>query len=229
MAEFKPELSDLQRGLLAFAAGLVDTTTFIHMGGFFAAHVTGNFVVFAAGLVDAEGGSQLFKLAAFPVFILGVWLGALVYGARASVRWVLGLEFGLLLVSGASALAAQVAFQTLDLGLIDRGLALALVVSMGLQNALHKFVPGPMSTVMTGNVTGLTTVLWNRVRGRGGGDGTAGWLILAFFLGCVAAAPLVQVIGMAAVTAAVPAVGIVLATLRRGPTARRPRDRSCSA
>ncbi len=40
---------DLTRsGILAFMCGFVDTIVFVHMGGLFVAHVTGNFVLLGA-------------------------------------------------------------------------------------------------------------------------------------------------------------------------------------
>jgi uncharacterized membrane protein YoaK (UPF0700 family) len=85
---------------------------------------------------------------------------------------------------------------------------------MGLQNSVHRFVPGPMTTVMTGNVTQLTALVGHAVFGREptgakkptGASKPAGtaspWtptvvLLLGFAAGCVASGLATLVLGLA--------------------------------
>jgi uncharacterized membrane protein YoaK (UPF0700 family) len=57
--------------LLAFTAGFVDTVGFIALFGLFTAHVTGNFVLIGAALINSHEG-LVSKLLALPVFVLAV-------------------------------------------------------------------------------------------------------------------------------------------------------------
>lgn len=61
-------------GLLAFAAAYVDTVGFIGLFGLFTAHVTGNFVLIGAELVNRHT-DMLVKLSDLTVFVLSVALG----------------------------------------------------------------------------------------------------------------------------------------------------------
>lgn len=198
------------RWLLAFVAGFVDTATFVHLSGLFTAHVTGNFVVFAAALARGIEAEDYVKLGTFPVFVFAVLLGAFLHGTpdpERPKRWtrLLGLESGLMLGAGLGAGGLSMACETIDLGGIDLVFALLLVVAMGLQNAVHRQVPGPMSTVMTGNVTAFTTLLGQRLFARfrnapteaAKGNPTA--LIVAFAVGCVVAALSAQSMGLVVV------------------------------
>ena len=70
--------------LLTFVAGFVDTATFVDANGLFAAHVTGNFVVFGAALARGIQEKDYLKLLTFPVFVLAVMFGTILY-RRASI------------------------------------------------------------------------------------------------------------------------------------------------
>lgn len=193
-------MSPSTRWALAFVAGFVDTATFVHLSGLFAAHVTGNFVVFAAALSRGVEAADYAKLGTFPVFVFAVLLGTILHGSKDEQqpkKWVrlLALEAVLLLVSGAAAAACVQVFGSIDLDFVDLLVAFTLVVAMGLQNGVHRQTPGPMSTVMTGNVTAFTTMigqwLFRRLRPSSPVAPTAGnptALIVAFAVGCVAAA-----------------------------------------
>lgn len=210
------------RSLLAFVAGFVDTATFVHLSGLFAAHVTGNFVVFAAAASRGIEAEDYVKLATFPVFVIAVLLGTLLYGAEDKsqpTKWTRLLLIEALLMGGAGAAAALVSSSsgTIDLGAVDILVAFVLVVSMGLQNGVHRIVPGPMSTVMTGNVTAFTTLLggWLFARFRNApGTKKTGvnptWLIVGFGLGCVASAFSTRHFGLATVLAPALVVAYVL-------------------
>ena len=66
----------------AFVAGFVDTVGFVALFGLFTAHVTGNFVVIGASLVEPRSG-LITKLLALPVFVATVALAHLILSARA--------------------------------------------------------------------------------------------------------------------------------------------------
>lgn len=141
---------------LAFVAGFVDTCSFVALFFLFSAHVTGNFVVLAASLVQPHAG-VVAKLLALPVFILAVASTRLyvlrVAGTHRAERHLLFMELvflGLFLAAGVAARP-----------LVDADAPLAIlagmlaVVAMGVQNTASRTVFAVLSptTVMTGNVT----------------------------------------------------------------------------
>ncbi|MEM9459063.1 MAG: DUF1275 family protein [Myxococcota bacterium] len=235
-------MSTLSRGLLAFAAGFVDTATFVHLGGLFAAHVTGNFVVFAAALSRGLVAEDFLKLVTFPVFVIAVLLGAAIHerrrrrdhdhdGARGQGRGkdgdgghltILGAEGLLLLGAGGVALTASLRGGSIDLEGLDVAVAMAMVVAMGLQNSVHRIVPGPMTTVMTGNVTQFTTLIGHAVFGRKQAPSKQEpskapirWapsiaLLLGFGLGCLASALSTRALGLCTALAAGVVVSLVV-------------------
>ncbi|NOK15473.1 YoaK family protein [Corallococcus carmarthensis] len=180
---------------LAFVAGYADAVTFVGAGGIFCAHVTGNFVVLAADLARNAKADEWLKLSTFPIFVLSVFLATHLHvRVERSARMLLLLQavaFGLaagvpLLVKGPAAHQLVVVFA---------------VIAMGIQNAMHRVSPslGPMTTVMTGNVTQwfvekvLPAAPENAVKHR-----SLGFIILAFALGCLGGAFGVQHLGFAA-------------------------------
>jgi uncharacterized membrane protein YoaK (UPF0700 family) len=173
---------------LTFVAGFVDTATFINAHGLFAAHVTGNFVVFGAALAEGVKPEDYIKLAAFPVFVIAVGLGVALYRkSNNNIVPVLIAQSLLMLAVGLSSLIALDAVP----GMV---LALTLVVAMGLQNSLHRYYPGPMSTVMTGTVMHWAASNAEKILAlppKPGKDIAAkpmmGRLMFCFALGCVAA------------------------------------------
>lgn len=224
-------MSTLSRGLLAFAAGFVDTATFVHLGGLFAAHVTGNFVVFAAALSRGLVAEDFLKLVTFPVFVIAVLLGAAIHERQREARArthdhphqgrahlaILGLEGLLLLGAGGVALAGSLRGGSIEQGGLDVAVAMTMVVAMGLQNSVHRIVPGPMTTVMTGNVTQLTTLVGHVVFGREREPGEAPirWgpsiaLLLGFGLGCLASALSTRALGLSTALAAGVVVSLVV-------------------
>ena len=141
---------------LAFVAGFVDTCGFVALFFLFSAHVTGNFVVLGASLVQPHAG-VVAKLLALPVFILAV-AGTRLYvlrvaGTERVERHLLAMELVFLGLFLAAGLAAT--------PLIDADAPLAVlagmlaVTAMGVQNAASRTVFAALSptTVMTGNVT----------------------------------------------------------------------------
>lgn len=183
---------------LTFIAGFVDTATFVSAKGLFAAHVTGNFVVFGAALAKGIHPEDYVKLVAFPVFIAAVIIGALLYSAVKKISFVLWMQALLLLVVGGM---AQFAPDVVPLSL----LALTLVVAMGLQNSLHRYLPGPMTTVMTGTVMNWSAGVAERLFGIAPSPGKTptakpmtGWMMLCFASGCIASGFIAMHVGLAA-------------------------------
>jgi uncharacterized membrane protein YoaK (UPF0700 family) len=153
--------------LLSFIAAFVDTCGFVGLFQLFTAHVTGNFVLMGAALVNRQG-DVLAKLLAFPVFIVAVGCTVLVADAlqrrgRSRVAPLLWVEAVLL------ATTVLLAFLVGPLDAANDGRTLAIgmtmVLAMGLQNALMRLdlAALPPTTVMTGNVTQATidlVTLW---------------------------------------------------------------------
>ncbi len=139
---------------LAFVAGFVDTCGFVALYGLFSAHVTGNFVLLGASLIQPHAG-VIAKLLALPVFMIAVALTRLylIRSPSLAIR-------GVLLAEGVFLVLFLVAGIRLPL-VIDADAPLAViagmsaVVAMGIQNAASRTVFATLSptTVMTGNVT----------------------------------------------------------------------------
>ncbi|HEY0799666.1 MAG TPA: YoaK family protein [Steroidobacteraceae bacterium] len=144
---------------LAFTAGFVDTLGFIALFSFFTAHVTGNFVLLGAALVQPHHGI-IAKLLALPTFMAAVagtrlYERALIRAGRNVPAHLLTFQFIFLVIFMALGIWATpltegdspVAVMTALIG----------VVAMGIQNAASRTVYSSLSptTVMTGNVTQL--------------------------------------------------------------------------
>lgn len=188
---------------LTVTAGYVDTATFMAAGGLFAAHVTGNFVVFGAALAQGVGEHDYVKLIAFPVFVISVMLGALIYGKTNGKRF--GGAKLLLLLQGLLFLATA-AISNLAPNLLPVSwLALIVVFAMGLQNALHRYLPGPMTTVMTGTVMNWSASKAEKLFSLPAPEGKVitrpmtRYMITAFGLGCVVSGFITLQLGLAAV------------------------------
>jgi uncharacterized membrane protein YoaK (UPF0700 family) len=177
--------------LLAWVAGFCDTATFVAGDGIFSAHVTGNFVVFAAQVIDSSAnlGSWI-KLLTFPVFILAVMTGGLMIDRTNNKNSILLTEALLLLLCGLAAV----------LVLPEVIIIMAATFAMGLQNAFGKLFAkethGP-TTMMTGNVTQISLDFGNLIRGKqnpGTITGIRKQLIVigGFLAGCVMGAVLAQ-------------------------------------
>jgi uncharacterized membrane protein YoaK (UPF0700 family) len=143
--------------LLAFTAGFVDTTSFIALFGLFTAHVTGNFVLIGAAIVDPHHGI-VGKLLALPMFVLAVAATRLFIVGRESrgrntVRPILAAQavfLGLFVLAGIG--AAPVSDGDAPLAILA---SLLGVTAMAIQNAASRTIFAALSptTVMTGNVT----------------------------------------------------------------------------
>lgn len=210
--------------LLAFLSGYVDTAVFVHMGGLFVAHVTGNFVllgatVAGAAIGGAHGGTTVLQLIAFPVFFLSAMLAPILADRVSAARrtpMLLWLAAAITGIAGALALLLPAA--------TDAALAMLLVAAMGLLNAAHRMdaTLGPPFTVMTGNVTAVAIAAARQIGlSRAPDSPPAGpassvmlVLVLAFAAGCAAGAFVQPMLGLGAML--VPAGLMALGLAGRG-------------
>jgi uncharacterized membrane protein YoaK (UPF0700 family) len=154
---------------LGFVAGYVDTVGFVALFGLFTAHVTGNFVLIGASLVQSSG-NVLLKLLVFPAFIIAVALTRLLvlwlerHGREPLVPMLLvqaALLIGFMLLGwGASPVRDSNAPLAMWAGLVG-------AAAMGVQNAAARLLLSALAptTVMTGNVTQLVIDVVDLARG----------------------------------------------------------------
>jgi uncharacterized membrane protein YoaK (UPF0700 family) len=191
--------------LLSVIAGMVDLIGFLSLG-IFTAHVTGNIVVIGA-LIVRHNRVNPAQILAVPVFVLAVaatWLIAKASGRRGKglTRPLLLTQF--LLITCVLIFSAITKPSVNPHGLMATIAAMIAVTAMGCQFALLRLtVPvAPSTAVMTGNLTNavlglvdlssrtqpLTQIDSSRIRGTV-------YLLVGFFLGCVAAAAAVTYLG----------------------------------
>jgi len=153
--------------LLAWVAGYCDTVTFVSGDSIFSAHVTGNFIVFAAQTVTGGSTDSWVKLLTFPIFVSAVIIGGWIANDPQKRYKLLLTEGILLLLSGIAAVILPL------LGYVEGKLCTYLIVmivvfGMGLQNAFGRLFAkethGP-TTMMTGNVTQASLDIGNLLRG----------------------------------------------------------------
>jgi uncharacterized membrane protein YoaK (UPF0700 family) len=155
--------------IFGVTGGYTDTAGFLALQGLFTAHVTGNFVKFAAALVLGTSG-VVAKLLALPVFCLVV-IAVRILGSRLRasgrpvVRRLLGVKLLLLLIA---------ALLFVCLGPFPNGdtwsavvTGMTLVAAMAIQNAVHRVHLGasPPSTLMTGTTTQVMLDLADLISG----------------------------------------------------------------
>ena len=160
--------------LLSFVAGYVDSITFLALFGFFAAQVTGSFVVAAAELVVDDRGVAA-KMLAIPAFMLGAGIAAAIIivrreGKKSSLPLVFALEA--LLLCGFVGLMLY-AWPIRDPDSWRGAIAgLLSAAAMGVQSTLVRLLLRgvPQTNVMTGNSTQLaidaTELAYARFRPR---------------------------------------------------------------
>lgn len=173
-------------------AGVTDVTSWLLLGGFFSAHVTGNLVVIAADVVQGTV-PDLASVLAIPVFIIATLCATLIarrMGAQtvATPRTLLGAQAILLIA------AAVLSFTTQASAHPRSGIAVLIgmcaVCAMAAQNAYLHLVPDrALSTaVMTGNLVAATIALTDIARTRGADSAarqrwSQTWPLLAGFIG----------------------------------------------
>ena len=192
----------MSRSLLSSAlslnGGYVDTMGFVALNGLFTAHVTGNFVTLGAAIATGTGG-LLAKSLALPVFCVAVmaaryfarWLKR---QARPVVPVLLVIQFVLFVAAG---LLSYVLDFSVPNSAAELVIGMTLVVSMAIQNAVHRVhLPDmPPSTLMTGTTTqimlDLTDLIFGEVEDRKKLKARLKRLIRSLFLfalGCALAA-----------------------------------------
>ncbi|MGJ4906755.1 YoaK family protein [Bradyrhizobium oligotrophicum] len=192
--------------LLSVNAGYVDTAGFLALQGLFTAHVTGNFVTFGAALALGTSGATA-KLLALPVFCLVV-IATRLAGTLLSRRWsrafevLIGVKLVLLVLGAVLAIHFGPFHDGDSREAIITGMV--LVAAMAIQNAVHRIhLPSsPPSTLMTGTTTQVMIDLADRiyVGDKGQAPPPARLMqmainVLAFALGCGAAALLFMRLG----------------------------------
>jgi len=145
--------------LLSLVAGYVDSITFLALFGFFAAQVTGSFVVAAAELVVDDRG-VLAKMLAIPAFMIGAALAAIIIIARrgakrSSLPLVFALE-AVLLASFVGLMLYSWPITNPD-AMLGATAGLLSAAAMGVQSTLVRLLLRgvPQTNVMTGNSTQL--------------------------------------------------------------------------
>ncbi|MGD9921908.1 MAG: YoaK family protein [Pseudorhodoplanes sp.] len=158
--------------LLSLVAGYVDTITFLALFGFFAAQVTGSFVVAAAELGVEDRGVAA-KMLAIPFFMLGAGTAAaIIIARRGRKRSSLPLVFALeaVLLSGFVALMVYSWPVTDPDSWLGAAAGLLSAAAMGVQSTLVRLLLRgvPQTNVMTGNSTQLaidaTELIYARLR-----------------------------------------------------------------
>jgi len=184
---------------------MVDVIGFLSLG-LFTAHVTGNLVVIAA-LVVRGGPLQMAQILALPVFIAAItaaWLIARAFQrqGRSLVRPLLLIQF--LLLASVLILAVTTDSATDPHGLMAGVTAMIAVSAMACQlSAVRLAVTGAPSTiVMTTNLTNsvlalLDTVFRTQPLTEGANEQLKRTVnvIVGFFVGCIAGAAAVCLLG----------------------------------
>ena len=143
--------------VLSVTAGCTDIIGFLGLNHLFTAHITGNFVILAAHIIDG-GEAPIAQMLSVPIFIVSLSLTVVLAHyvesiGRSSLRLLLLLQF--LLLAG-SLFICIVAGPRIDPIAPDAILAGMLGVSaMAVQNALVQLslTGAPATAVMTSNVT----------------------------------------------------------------------------
>ncbi len=183
---------------MGFLAGYVDTLGFIALFGLFTAHVTGNFVLIAVSMADPTQTPSLLKLLAFPAFILGVAAARLLVAGcerrgTSAVKPSYALQLVLLLGFMVCGMLAEPVGRSV--GALAMAAGLLGAAAMGAHSAASKLLLTHLAptSMMTGNVTQLVIDATDWLRGAADGAtkarcGKFFWPVVAFALGCAAAA-----------------------------------------
>ena len=219
--EYRPSIGWMTF-LLAMVAGFCDTATFVGGENIFSAHVTGNFIFFAAQFAtESKNPSAWARLLTFPVFVTAVMTGGWVAERARRKNSILFLEGIVLTLAGIAAIALPV-LKGFGTQVISYLVVLITTFGMGLQNAFGKIFTkatyGP-TTMMTGNVTQAALELGNLIRKRGNADEASRAsfkklriTIGAFLTGCVVGGVLTTRMGLG--TILIPGLAIAICYLQ---------------
>ena len=183
--------------LLSAIAGMVDLIGFLSLG-IFTAHITGNIVVISA-LIVHHNRVDLAEMLAIPIFVLVVAATGLIAKAtgrhgRGLMRLLLLIQF--LLITGVLIFSVITKASADRNGLMATIAAMIAVASMACQFALLRLTlpVAPSTAVMTGNLTNVVLALVDSSsqtplrESDGRRQRGALYLLIGFFVGCVAAA-----------------------------------------
>jgi uncharacterized membrane protein YoaK (UPF0700 family) len=220
--------------LLACAAGAADAVSYMELGRVFTANMTGNTVLLALALVQAESQATLRSVLALAGFLVGGALGAWIVERGESggiwpptvtvaltLEWIILTAFAVdwLFVSGGTPIPSARA-----------GLIALSALAMGVQSAAARRidVSGIATTYITGTLTNLVARLVGRVHRAGArlnpvqptrpAHGAvllaAVWLVYLGGAAVAAAATILDPVLAVVLPIAVVAIVIVTATLR---------------
>jgi uncharacterized membrane protein YoaK (UPF0700 family) len=210
----------LQGASMGFLAGYVDTLGFTALFGLFTAHVTGNFVLIAVALADSGQTPTLLKLLAFPAFILGVAAARLLIvrcerRGKPATKPAYLLQLVLLVGFMVCGMLAEPVGK--HIGALAMAAGLLGTAAMGAHSAASKLLLTGLAptSMMTGNVTQLVIDTVDRLRGAADAATKARcakffWPVLAFALGCGAAAFAYLAVGFVALAVPVLILGVHL-------------------
>jgi len=196
-------------------AGFCDTSTFVSGDSIFSAHVTGNFIVFAAQLIVGREENAWIKLLTFPVFTLAIIAGGWLAKRSSNKYQLLLIESILLLLCGIMAVIHSILSGPVN-GPTTYCMVMIVVAAMGLQNAFGKLYAkethGP-TTMMTGNVTQAALDMGSLIGKSAGMEAKMSlrkqlYLIGGFLLGCLMGAVISKIVGL--ISIAVPAVMLII-------------------
>jgi uncharacterized membrane protein YoaK (UPF0700 family) len=205
---------------MGFLAGYVDTLGFSALFGLFTAHVTGNFVLIAVALADPGQTPTLLKLLAFPAFILGVAAARLLVAGcerrgKPAVKPSYLLQLVLLIGFMVCGMLAEPVGR--NVGALAMAAGLFGAAAMGAHSAASKLLLTHLAptSMMTGNVTQLVIDTVDRLRGAADAATKARcakffWPVLAFALGCGAAAFAYLAVGFVALVVPVAILAVHL-------------------
>jgi uncharacterized membrane protein YoaK (UPF0700 family) len=205
---------------MGFLAGYVDTLGFSALFGLFTAHVTGNFVLIAVALADPGQTPTLLKLLAFPAFILGVAAARLLVAGcerrgKPAVKPSYVLQLVLLVGFMVCGMLAEPVGR--NAGALAMAAGLFGAAAMGAHSAASKLLLSHLAptSMMTGNVTQLVIDTVDRLRGVADAATKARcakffFPVLAFALGCGAAAFAYIAVGFVALAVPVAILGVHL-------------------
>jgi uncharacterized membrane protein YoaK (UPF0700 family) len=205
---------------MGFLAGYVDTLGFSALFGLFTAHVTGNFVLIAVALADPGQTPTLLKLLAFPAFIFGVAAARLLVAScerrgKPAVKPSYVLQLVLLTGFMVCGMLAEPVGR--NAGALAMAAGLLGAAAMGAHSAASKLLLSHLAptSMMTGNVTQLVIDTVDRLRGAADAATKARcakffWPVLAFALGCGAAAFAYMAVGFVALAVPVAILAVHL-------------------
>lgn len=209
--------------MLAAVAGFVDTVGFVGLAGLFLAHVTGDMVLVGADLASGDPMDSVPRLAVVAIFVGGIAAVAR-FAPRtgpSAMRRLLWIETGLLFIFAAAGMAlidGRDAAPTAPLRLF---VALPGVLAMSVHASIRRIGGGPMTQVMTGNVTQATFDVIDALAPRSTPDDDSrlravarrgAILVLSFLAGVVLAGVLLPRVGFAC--AALPGATVAWLAIR---------------